>query len=115
MSWKVWVVIACAALAAVLGSGIAFAFTETSQVRQLDAQVAQLHRDHQEDTAKLTEMGASIGSIDARVAGLSNPVDPLSAYTDTCNAQLTNNATDVMQTYYYPCTNSAQTIPQPGS
>jgi membrane protein DedA with SNARE-associated domain len=31
MSWKVWVVIACAALAAVLGSGIAFAFTEAGR------------------------------------------------------------------------------------
>ena len=114
MSWKIWTMIAATALAAIIGSGIAFAFTETSQLRQLDVQVAQLHRDHQEDTVKLAEMGVSIGSIDTTVAGLSNPVDPLSAYTDICNAQLTNNATDVTQTYYYPCTNSAQTIPEPG-
>ena len=115
MRRKIWAVIACAALAGVLGSGVAFAFAATGQVRQLETQVAQLQRDRQEQDAKLAEMGSVIGSIDTTVAGLSNPVDPLSAYTDICHQDMTNDATDLTQTYYYPCTNSAQTIPQPGS
>ena len=43
------------------------------------------------------------------------PTDPLANYTDVCNTQATNGSTGVTQTYYYPCTNEAQTIPQPGN
>ena len=51
----------------------------------------------------------------ATLAGLNVPTDPLAAYTDICNQPFTNGTTGVSQTYYFPCTNSAQTIPQPGT
>lgn len=56
-----------------------------------------------------------ITGLDSEIGSLTVPTDPLSAYTDICNVQLTNGTTGALQTYYYPCTNSAQTIPQPGN
>ena len=65
--------------------------------------------------AATSQLRSQIGNLSAKVAGLSVPTDPLANYTDVCNTQATNGSTGVTQTYYYPCTNEAQTIPQPGN
>jgi uncharacterized protein YlxW (UPF0749 family) len=57
----------------------------------------------------------SVGSLTNTVAGISRPTDPLSAYTEVCYQYFTNPTTDVNQPYWFPCTNNAQTIPQPGN
>jgi type II secretory pathway pseudopilin PulG len=78
--------------------------TEQSQARQirlLKSQSAQL--------------GAQVSQLSTQIAGVTAPDDPLSAYSDICNMQFNNQATGLNQTYYLPCTNNAQTIPQPGS
>jgi hypothetical protein len=61
------------------------------------------------------EISALQNSVATLIGQVSNPVDSLSAYTDICNVQSQNDATGITQTYYYPCTNQAQTTPQPGN
>lgn len=65
--------------------------------------------------ADVSGLAAQVAKVSTQVGSLTVPQDPLSAYNDICNVQLTNTATDLVQTYYYPCTNSAETIPQPGN
>jgi hypothetical protein len=48
------------------------------------------------------------------VSGINAPSDPLSAYNDVCNQAMTNSNSGATQTYYFPCTNQATTIPEPG-
>jgi type II secretory pathway pseudopilin PulG len=55
-----------------------------------------------------------VDNIGQQVGSISQPSDPLSAYNQICNQQMTNGSTGANQTFYFPCTNSAQTIPQPG-
>lgn len=45
---------------------------------------------------------------------LQKPSDPLSSYNEVCNQDMTNSYSGATQTYYFPCTNQAQTTPQPG-
>lgn len=61
------------------------------------------------------QMSERITNLNAQIDQINVPTDPLSAYDDICNTQATNNSTDLTQTYYYPCTNNVQTIPQPGN
>jgi hypothetical protein len=67
---------------------------------QLDGQVQQESKDY--------------ANMQAKMGSLSTPSDPLSSYNEICNTQATDNS-GVTQTYWYPCTNNAQTIPQPGT
>jgi len=61
------------------------------------------------------QISALQNSVATLIGEVADPSDPLSAYTDICNTQASNGQTGVTQTYYYPCTNNAQTIPQPGN
>jgi hypothetical protein len=72
--------------------------TQLTQARQADAR-----------------MSAQLARLGGQVAGLTVPTDPLSAYNQICNQAMTNNQTGQDQVYYWPCTNNAQTIPQPGN
>jgi hypothetical protein len=83
-----------------------------SQVAQLQSQMRQQHRLIQRQNSVIQEQGTEISTLNATSG--SAPSDPLSAYSDICNEQFTNQQTGVSQTYYLPCTNNAQTIPQPG-
>ena len=78
------------------------------QQQRQAAQTARLAGDDHEISALQNSVATLIGQV-------SNPVDPLSAYTDICNVQADNGQTGITQTYYYPCTNQAQTTPQPGT
>ena len=78
------------------------------QQQRQAAQTARLAGDDHEISALQNSVATLLGEV-------SNPADPLSAYTDVCTAQNQNDATGVTQTYWYPCTNQAQTTPQPGT
>jgi hypothetical protein len=82
---------------------------------QLHGQGDTIARQAATNRAQEREISALQSSVDGLLASVSSPTDPLSAYTDICNTQLTNSATGITQTFYYPCTNQAQTIPQPGN
>jgi len=57
-----------------------------------------------------------ISQLQNKLGTLTTPQDPLQAYSDICNEQLTTNtSTGNTETYYFPCTNNVQTNPQPGS
>jgi hypothetical protein len=98
-----------AVLALALGTagtvyGITEAGTAAAQARQI-----------RHDRALLRSMGQRVSSLETQVANLNVPTDPLSAYNYVCNQDMTNQSTGVTQTYWFPCTNQAQTIPQPGN
>jgi hypothetical protein len=48
-----------------------------------------------------------------QVGSLSQPNNPLAAYNAVCHSLFTNQATGVLETYYFPCTNAV--VPTPGS
>ena len=84
--------------------GVTEAGTPAAQARQL-----------RHDEALLRSLSQREPNLSDQVATLNVPTDPLSAYNDVCNQDMTNNSTGVTQTYWFPCTNQAQTIPQPGN
>ena len=107
------IVIILAFMLAGVISGLSIAFViDIASLSHTDARQEQQIRQLQVQEHQLSVTVEQLGNT---VSGLSTPTDPLSAYSDICNVQLTNSSTDLEQTYYYPCTNNAETIPQPGS
>lgn len=116
MSWKVLGVIAGAVLLAGLTSGALVIAVHAQSAAQHDqAVIARLAARLGTDEAQLTQEGQQVTSLQGEVAGLTVPSDPLSAYDQICNQDFTNSQTGVSQPFYFPCTNQAQTIPQPGT
>jgi hypothetical protein len=114
---KAALVAVAACLAAAL---VALGVLTHSAIDQQNHTISGLQAKVTAQRAEVTAQRAELKTIDSSVATLlansgSQPTDPLSAYTDICNTQDTNDATGVTQTYYYPCTNNATTIPQPGN
>lgn len=105
-------IIAAIIAAALLAGGLATVAVENS------SQHAQIIRSQREVTSlshEISNMRAEINSESGEISSLETPADPLSAYNDICNQDMTNDNTGISQTYYFPCTNEAQTIPQPGN
>ena len=98
-------VIAALALA---GVGLHMAAAAQDQAR---AQVRSAQHSGAVYRSEISSLQNSVNTLNIQVA---NPVDPLSAYSDICNQDETNDQ-GADQTYYFPCTNNVQTIPQPGS
>ena len=49
----------------------------------------------------------AVSGLQGEIDTLNKPNDPLSAYNQICqDNNITNNATGITQTYYYPCTNT---------
>ena len=96
------------AIAAVIAALVISMHSMSDQISNQNGQVARLH-------GLLTREQAEITYLSNQVTTLNMPSDPLSAYNDICNQQMTNSNSGITQTYYFPCTNSAQTIPQPGN
>jgi hypothetical protein len=99
---------------------VALAVLTHSALAQQDRTVSGLQAKVTAQRAEINLQRTELKVIDGSVATLmqnsgSQSSDPLSAYTDICNTQLTNDETGIAQTYYYPCTNNATTIPQPGN
>lgn len=104
-------VLACALAGAALTVGLSIQGGMNGQLRALKGENASLQG--QLDTASAKE-SADYATVHAQMGHLAAPTDPLSAYDQICNSQFTNGSTGTNQTYYYPCTNNVQTIPQPG-
>jgi predicted PurR-regulated permease PerM len=88
-----------------------------TQLQQANTSLRQQVADQQSalssEGTQTTQEQESITSLTTKVDGLTQPSDPLSAYISICNMPLVNDATGVEQTYYFPCTNVVQTIPEP--
>lgn len=82
---------------------------------QTHAITAHLQSELNATVKSLRKANLEISVLTTSLTQLTVPADPLSAYSDICNAQLTDDATGITQTFYYPCTNNAMTIPQPGN
>lgn len=65
-------------------------------------------------SSQVSDLSSQVGDLSSQVGSLNAPTDPLSAYNFICNMPLTN-ADGGTTTYYFPCTNNVQTIPQPGN
>jgi hypothetical protein len=85
--------------------------TEHAQITQLRSRLAQAHTTQARAERIMT---GQLHSLSHTVNAINVPTDPLSAYSDICNQQMTNQDSGADQTYWFPCTNQAQTIPQPG-
>jgi hypothetical protein len=101
-----------AALAIAVGGVV---LNNISQGNTITQQQKEIHRLMGKVTTDDNVLGGRISSLQSSVNNLNEPTDPLSSYDDICNQEMTNNDTGVSQTYYFPCTNNAQTIPQPGN
>lgn len=111
--------VACALAAAAFSLSLTLKGTVDGQIGNLQRQNASLQAQNAslqgQLNAQVQQESKDYSNMESKLGTLSTPSDPLSAYNEICNAQLTNSSTGVTQTYYYPCTNSAQTIPQPGT
>jgi hypothetical protein len=118
---KVAVFIIAALTSAALGLSVALALqlgSANTQIGQLQTQVSGLSGELRGVDAPLNvqrALSSDQQSITSLNTSLNTSTDPLSAYNEICSSQQVNNTTGVTQTYYYPCTNQVQTIPQPGS
>ena len=81
---------------------------------QAQQQAAADHRQMRALRSQVAALSTQVGSLGSQVSAISQPSDPLSAYNQICNQPFTDSQTGNQATYYFPCTNSAQTIPQPG-
>jgi outer membrane murein-binding lipoprotein Lpp len=105
-------------VAVVIGGGLALRGDNDGLSGQVSAQTAQIRAlTAQEQALKTQEQAlkSEYISLSSQVSGLNQPSDPLSAYNDICQVPLQNQGTGATQTYYYPCTNVAQTTPEPGN
>ena len=102
-------VIVSAVACLLAGCAIAFAVRGNadsgSQIRTLRQQLSQLQA---KESADYNQAMTAVGS-------LTPPTDPLTAYNQVCSTTATGEETGITSTYWYPCTDQAQTIPQPGA
>jgi tRNA1(Val) A37 N6-methylase TrmN6 len=98
------------AVVALIFAGLAWSHLSGVETSARNAQQAS-----RSASSQISQLQNQVATLQGKVAGLNVPTDPLAAYTDICNQPFTNGTTGVSQTYYFPCTNSAQTIPQPGT
>jgi hypothetical protein len=102
-------VVVIAVLALALGAaGTVYGVTQASRM-------AAQAREIRHDETLIRSLSQQQTSLQGKVAGLTVPTDPLSAYSAVCNQAMTNQNTGVTQTFWFPCTNNAQTIPQPSN
>jgi hypothetical protein len=104
------VLTASVAVAALAVSGGEYAAMHSAQ-DQVTSQARQVQRTLRADGQQISELQGTVSGLSSQLA---SPADPFGAYDQICNAMLTNQSTGTAQTFYYPCTNSVQTIPQPG-
>lgn len=63
-----------------------------------------------------SHLQSRISNLDNQMSGLTMPSDPLASYNMVCStSNVLNQGTGNYQTFWYPCTNQAQTTPQPGA
>ena len=103
-----------ATVLACLLSGAAVAVALVSQ-GSTSAQVARLSREDTSLRQGLAALQQRESAVEGQLSTLTIPDDPLSAYNQLCSTTATGEESGVTSTYWYPCTDQAQTIPQPGA
>src|ERR1700674_5314479 len=81
---------------------------DRAQINRTDVVISRDESTIAHDKSTIQTIQDQANSLSTQIGAISTPSDPLSAYNQICNAQLTNGSTGVTQTYYYPCTNSVQ-------
>jgi hypothetical protein len=106
-------------LVAALAFVIAVAVVGGVVLHGQSADIARQSREITTQAKTISGQTKDISRLEGNVAGLlgdvQNPSDPLANYTQVCNQTMQNGTTGVDQLFYFPCTNSAQTTPQPGN
>jgi hypothetical protein len=82
-------------------------------VSSLSGQVSTLYGDRSHDQQQISGLQNQLDDDEQKLQDLNEPQDPLSAYTGICHQDMFNSGINEYQTWYFPCTNNAQTIPQP--
>lgn len=102
-------------LAALVVGSLVIALTAQSAADHDRTVIAGLQSRLSTIQGQLSSENQKISDLQGKVSGLTVPSDPLAAYNQICsNPNVQNQATGATQTYWYPCTNNAQTIPLPG-
>lgn len=83
------------------------------EIGSLRGQLAVQQHRAQLDRAQLAALRTAESRMSGQLATLTVPTDPLASYDAVCNMPLSSDGGLTTQTWYFPCTNSAQTIPQP--
>jgi hypothetical protein len=116
--WKILTAVAIGLAVGALAAG----WFALNQVSGLRSEIASQHVTLSNYTGRLSSDESDLSAdesliqqLQAKMGSLSTPADPLAAYDDICHSEFTNGSTGMLQTYYYPCTNDVETIPQPGS
>ena len=104
-----------AALAFLLAVAVVGGVVVRGQSADIARQSREITAQAKRDTAQEKEIGALQNSVATLLGQVANPTDPLGAYNQICNQTMQNGTTGVDQTFYFPCTNNAQTTPQPGN
>jgi type II secretory pathway pseudopilin PulG len=110
---KITIVLVIIALA-LAAAAAAYGGIEHGRVAGQARQISQEQRAEARLAREVRTVQMNYGNLQSKVASISQPTDPLSAYDDICNQQMQNSNTGSEQTYYFPCTNNAETIPEPG-
>jgi hypothetical protein len=110
--------LAAIAIAASLLTGAAGITTGVIGMTSADHAQSQVKTDERQITTLQNNLSATdsrLNSIDEQVSGLTTPTDPLGNYDQVCWNNNVTTTSGQTETVYYPCTNNAQTIPQPGN
>ena len=83
------------------------------QIGNLRGQLASQQQQIRRDRAQLATVQSAESQMAGQLASLTQPTDPLASYNAVCNMPLTDQSTGMYSTWYFPCTDQAQTIPQP--
>jgi hypothetical protein len=116
---KYVVSIVCVALGAAMAGAIIAALVQmSSQSREisiLQSKDSQLSSQLSSVNGQLSTTDGNLAKLSLNMSKLANPSDPLAAYDEVCNTTVYSELSGSNETVYYPCTNQAQTIPQPGN
>jgi hypothetical protein len=111
--------VACALAAAAFSLSLTLKGTLDGQIGNLQRENASLQGENaglqSQLNSQVQQESKDFSTMEAKLGTLSTPADPLSAYNQICSGDQTNNSTGSTSLYYWPCTDSAETIPQPGS
>lgn len=120
---KIWIPIAVIA-AIVVAFGVFSSYSLVQAHSDINSLQHQVQKDNtalssaqssiSQDSNTISGLNAQLGSLSGQLSNLTKPSDPLGSYNLICTSQNTNQF-GYTQTYYYPCTNVAQTTPQPGT
>jgi hypothetical protein len=104
-----------AALAFVIAVAVAGGLVLHSQSEDITKQSREITTQARTISGQTKDISRLEGNVASLIGAVQNPTDPLANYNQVCNQQMQNGTTGVDQLFYFPCTNQAQTTPQPGN